>query len=137
MHELSIAHSLVELVTETARQHGAGRVRAVNLRLGALAGVVRGALEFCYGIATAQTALEGSTLDIRELPVIIHCAACDKDVELPDLAAFRCPQCGTPSGDLRQGRELEVESIEFGLNESDDDDVHARAGDPQGSPEQE
>lgn len=137
MHELSIAHSLVDVVSETAKQHRASRVRAVNLRLGALAGVVRGALEFCYEIATARTVLEGSALNIRELPVIIHCAACEKDLELPDLTAFRCPQCRTPSGDIRQGRELEVESIELELEENEADYVHARAGDPQGSPQQE
>ncbi len=137
MHELSIAHSLVDIVSETAKQNGASRVRAVNLRLGALAGVVRGALEFCYEIATAGTVLEGSTLNIRELAVVIHCEACGKDLELPDLAAFRCPECGTPSGDLRQGRELEVESIEFDVDENEADHVHARAPDPQGSPQQE
>lgn len=137
MHELSIAHSLVDVVSETAKQNGASRIRAVNLRLGALAGVVRGALEFCYEIATAGTALEGSTLNIRELPIVIHCGTCGKDVELPDLAAFRCPDCGTPSGDIRQGRELEVESIELDVDENEADHVHARAGDPQGSPQQE
>lgn len=140
MHELSIAHSLVEVVSETAKQNGASRVRAVHLRLGALAGVVRGALEFCYEIATAGTLLEGSELNIRELPVMIHCGVCGKDVELPDLAAFRCPECGTPSGDIRQGRELEVESIELDVEENDGNEadyVHARARDPQGSPQQE
>lgn len=136
MHELSIAHSLVQVVSETAKQNGASRVRSVNLRLGVLAGVVRGALEFCYEIATAGTALEGSTLNIRELPIIIHCGACGKDIELPDLTAFRCPECGTPSRDIRQGRELEVESIELDVDENEADHVHARARDPQGSPQQ-
>lgn len=137
MHELSIAHNLVELVGQTAKEHGAARVRAVNLRLGPLAGVVRGALEFCYGIAAAGTLLEGSELTIREVPVLIHCAVCEKDVALTDLTDFRCPQCGALSGDVRQGRELEVESIELDIDKKPADHVHSGAGDSQGRPQQE
>lgn len=35
------------------------------------------------------------------------------EVELPGIQRFRCPHCDTPSGDIRQGRELEIESIEI------------------------
>ena len=43
MHELSIAMSIVEMAEEEAEQRGA-QVNAVHLKLGALAGVVKGAL---------------------------------------------------------------------------------------------
>lgn len=111
MHELSIAHSLVTLVQQQLPP-GAVRVTAVDLRLGALAGVVRGALEFCYGIASAGTPLEGSALRIQELPVVIHCPRCQADRALSG-PAFRCPECSTPSGDVRQGRELDLAGIEY------------------------
>ncbi len=62
MHELSIAYSVVEIATQSAVEAGAVRVRSVQVRLGALSGVVRGALEFSYEIACAGTLLEGSTL---------------------------------------------------------------------------
>jgi Zn finger protein HypA/HybF involved in hydrogenase expression len=32
---------------------------------------------------------------------------------LESLQSFRCPHCGEPATDLRQGRELEIESIEI------------------------
>ncbi|MCC7033342.1 MAG: hydrogenase maturation nickel metallochaperone HypA [Acidobacteria bacterium] len=111
MHELSIAHSLVSLVQQQLPE-GVTRVTAVDMRLGALAGVVRGALEFCYGIATEGTPLQGSTLRIVELPVVIHCPECRADRPLEGLA-FRCPVCGRVSGDIRQGRELDLASIEY------------------------
>jgi hydrogenase nickel incorporation protein HypA/HybF len=111
VHELSIAQSLVSLVQQQLPE-GVTRVTAVDMRLGALAGVVRGALEFCYGIATEGTPLQGSTLRIVELPVVIHCPACDADQALEGLA-FRCPVCGTLSGDIRQGRELDLAAIEY------------------------
>jgi hydrogenase nickel incorporation protein HypA/HybF len=117
MHELSIAYNLVEIASESAKQAGAARVTAVHLRLGALAGVVRGALEFSYEIATADTMLDHSTLFVKELPVKVYCVPCDAEVELDSVQSFRCPRCETPSGDIRQGRELEIESIEIEMPE--------------------
>jgi hydrogenase nickel incorporation protein HypA/HybF len=67
MHELSIALSIVEGVTEEAQQRGEGIVRAVHLRLGKLSGVVRDALLFAYEAACAGTMLEGSELRVEEV----------------------------------------------------------------------
>ncbi len=120
MHELSIAYSLVEVASQSAQEAGTTRVRSVTLRLGALSGVVRDALEFCYEIATGDTLLAGSTLGVKELPVRIYCASCCKEVELASVQSFRCPQCDTPSGDIRQGRELEIESIEIDVPDEDE-----------------
>jgi hydrogenase nickel incorporation protein HypA/HybF len=113
MHELSIAYNLVEVASQSAVEAGAARVTAVHLRLGALSGVVRDALEFTYEIATADTLLAHSKLIVKELPVRVFCPACQAEVELASVQRFRCPKCDTPSGDIRQGRELEIESIEI------------------------
>jgi hydrogenase nickel incorporation protein HypA/HybF len=67
MHELSIALSIIDGVTEEAGQHGGGAVRAVHLRLGRLSGVVREALLFAYDQACEGTLLEGSELRIEEV----------------------------------------------------------------------
>lgn len=113
MHELSIASDLVELVTEAAENANAQRVTAVHLRLGVLAGVNAESLRFCYGVATQGTLLEGSRLDVLELPIVIHCLICNRDVEIADVPTMACPDCGTLSASVHQGRELEVESIEI------------------------
>lgn len=118
MHELSIAFSLVELASQSAAEAGATRVRAVHLRLGTLSGVVRGALEFSYEIAAEGTILAGSTLVVKELPVTVYCPECAREVELVSIQRFRCPLCDTLTGDIRQGRELEIESIEVDLPEA-------------------
>ncbi len=120
MHELSIAYSMVETVTQSALAAGATRVLSVRLRLGVLSGVVRGALEFGYEAATADTLLADSTLVVVELPVRIYCAVCDAEAELPSIQNFCCPHCNTPSGDVRQGRELEIESIEIDVPDAED-----------------
>lgn len=89
------------------------RILRVRLRVGALSGVVEGALQFGYEIATEGTPLAGSKLEVVSLPVVIYCKSCDATRELPGVQSFRCPVCGTPSGDIRQGRELEIESVEI------------------------
>ncbi len=119
MHELSIGYNLLELASQSAADAGATRVRAVHLRLGALCGMVRGALGFSYEIAIADTPLAGSALVVKELPVRVYCAFCAEEAELKSVQRFRCPQCDTPSGNIRQGREMEVESIEIDAPEGD------------------
>lgn len=119
MHELSIAESLVTTAA-AAIQANAGSdeldalaVSEVHLRLGRLAGVEKDSLLFCYDIVIDNTALAGSRLVIEELPVVIFCTSCQSEVELPGIQSFYCPRCGQPSGDVRQGRELELASIHF------------------------
>ncbi len=41
-----------------------------------------------------------------------------------DVNRFRCPICGTPSGDIRQGRELHIEGLEI---DARDDEAEAMA----------
>jgi hydrogenase nickel incorporation protein HypA/HybF len=127
MHELSIVSSIVETVTESLAAYPGARVVEVRLRVGALASVIQESLEFCYGIATEGTALEGSRLAVTTLPVVVHCAPCGQDVELAGVQSFRCPRCGElVSEEPLQGRELEIESIEIeeaieAARRSDDD----------------
>jgi len=113
MHELSIVASVVESVTESLEAYPHTRVVEVRLRVGALASVVVDSLEFCWGLATEGTPLEGSRLVVMTLPVVMHCAACAADVELEGVQSFRCPRCDEPCSDLRQGRELDIESFEI------------------------
>jgi hydrogenase nickel incorporation protein HypA/HybF len=113
MHELSIISNVVDSVLESLAAYPGARVKEVRLRIGALAAVVEDSLQFCYGIATDGSDLEGSKLTIRILPMVAHCDSCNKDVEIPSVQSFRCPQCDQPLSDLRQGREMEIDSIEI------------------------
>jgi hydrogenase nickel incorporation protein HypA/HybF len=113
MHELSIVASVVDTVTESVASYPGARVLEVRLKVGALASVVVESLEFCWGIATEGTPLDGAKLVVKTLPVVMHCVPCGMDVELAGVQSFRCPRCGEPSIDLRQGRELEIDSIEI------------------------
>ena len=91
MHELSIALSLVDLAQEEAGRQG-GRVCALHLRLGALAGVVPEALLASYEMACAETPLEGSRLVIEEVPVVVFCPRCQAQRPLEQRAVVLLPR---------------------------------------------
>ncbi len=113
MHELSIAHSLVEIATSAAEQARAKRVVEVRIAVGAMSGVSIESLVFCFDIATNGTLLEGSRLAIREVPLVVYCSVCAREVLLAEPNRFRCPDCGAPTPEIRQGRELDVEGLEI------------------------
>ena|ERR1035438_94712 len=113
MHELSIVSSVVDTVVESAAAYPGARVKEVRLRVGALASVVVDSLEFCWEIVTEGTALEGSVLCVNVMPVIVWCVPCGREVTLDGVQSFRCPVCGESTMDIRQGREMEIESIEI------------------------
>ncbi len=113
MHELSIANRIVELVTEQVHDAGARRATAVTLRIGALACVHEDALRFSFDLVREGTPLADAELRIVAVPVTIWCAACGREATLASIQKFACPDCGTPSGDIRSGRELDLESIEL------------------------
>ncbi|MEO8593877.1 MAG: hydrogenase maturation nickel metallochaperone HypA [Candidatus Solibacter sp.] len=111
MHELSIAASIVELATEEAEKRHI-EVVAIHLKLGALSGVVREALEGSYELVAAGTPLQLAALVIHEIPAVIYCPACHEPRELPSIQAFLCPVCGGPPGEVLQGRDLQVTALE-------------------------
>jgi hydrogenase nickel incorporation protein HypA/HybF len=99
-------------VTESLAAYPGARVKEVRLRVGALAAVIEDSLQFCYGIATEGTALEGSKLVVKMLPVVVHCGVrrgcgAGEPAELPLPALRRAVRRFAP------GRELEIDSIEI------------------------
>jgi hydrogenase nickel incorporation protein HypA/HybF len=112
VHELSIAMSIVEIAQEERERLG-GRVSAVHLKLGPMAGVVKDALLFSYDVACQDTPLEGSRLLIEEVPLVVFCPQCEVQRVVSPLHALCCPECGTPTPEIRGGRELEIVAMEI------------------------
>jgi hydrogenase nickel incorporation protein HypA/HybF len=113
MHELSIAMSIVDLAREEAESRGAPGVDVVHLKLGPLSGVVKEALLFSYEIACQQTLLEGSKLLIEEVPIVANCPACRERRHVQSIQSLRCAECGTPTPEILEGRELMVTALEL------------------------
>lgn len=113
MHELSIAVSIVEFATEEAERRGSTRVTAVHLRLGAFSGVVKDALLSSFEIACADTRLAGSRLIVEEVPLVVYCSRCDARRQVNSDHWLQCSECGTPTPEIVQGKELEVTALEL------------------------
>ena len=111
MHELSIALSLIDLAQDEGARLG-GRISAVHIKVGALSGVVRDALLFSYEVACHDTPLEGSQLVIEEVPLVVYCPTCDAERTLRSAQLLCCAECGTPTPQIREGRELELVALE-------------------------
>lgn len=116
MHELSIARSIVDVATEEARRQCCGKVTGVTLRIGRLSAVHEQALRYSFNLLVEATPLAGAGLTVIEVPVRIWCPGCEAEAELAGIQRLACPTCGHASGDIRAGRELEIESIEIDLD---------------------
>ena len=112
MHELSIAMSIVEMAQEEAETRGV-QVSAIHLKLGAMSGVVKEALLSCYELACEGTPLAGSRLVVDEVSVVVFCPSCCQPRPLSSIQLFACSECGAPTPDILQGKELEVVALEI------------------------
>ena len=113
MHELSIAMSIVELAEEESTRRGGALITAVHLKLGALSGVMKEALQSSYEMACEGTPLQGSQLIVEEVPVVVFCSACQANRPLHSMQLFCCAECGMPTPEIVQGKELEVVALEI------------------------
>jgi hydrogenase nickel incorporation protein HypA/HybF len=113
MHELSIALSIVDLASEEAERRGGVRVQAIHLRLGPLSGVVKEALLSAWDLAAEGSAVAGSRLVVEHVPVVVFCPTCQDRRTIASIQQFCCPDCGTPTGEVVSGRELEVFAMEI------------------------
>ena len=103
MHEFAVATSLVESVTEIAKERSASKVVEVHLKVGKLRVLSIDQLRFSYEILSKGTLLEGSRLSIEETPGFTRCPNCNytKSMETSDLTfhfllpKMTCPKCAT------------------------------------------
>jgi hydrogenase nickel incorporation protein HypA/HybF len=112
MHELSIAMSMIDQITEESESRGGLRVEAVHMKLGIFSGVDKDALLFAFELACEGSLLAGSRLVIETIPLVIYCVTCQKDRVPPSVYQLSCPDCGSPGQKIVTGREIEVASLE-------------------------
>jgi hydrogenase nickel incorporation protein HypA/HybF len=112
MHELSLIENVLDLAVERAEHHGADRIERITLRIGSLAGVDPDALQFAFEVAKAGSIAEAAQLVIEAVPAQCFCTQCVHIFPAAD-GCCECPSCGTISRDLRQGRELQLLSLQL------------------------
>jgi hydrogenase nickel incorporation protein HypA/HybF len=112
MHELSIAQALIEQVEAVQSAHDGRAVVSVGVRIGTWRLVVHESLDFYFQTLTKGTPLEGSRLEVETVPARGRCARCGEEfpVEAPLIV---CSVCGGVGGELVQGQELDLVSVEL------------------------
>lgn len=112
MHELSVAREILALVERHVSPAQVPLVRAVHVRIGALAGVVPDSLEFCFSAVVAGTAWHQATLVMEHVPAAARCLSCATEfaTEVPGAG---CPHCGSGTVRMVRGQELHVDAVDL------------------------
>ena len=111
MHELSLASAMVEQLQAAALREGASRIVAIEVVVGALSGVEREPLEFCFPVAAEGTLAEGAELRIEEQDVKVRCGACGQ-LGAPEPPGLACLSCGSLAVEVLEGRDFKVKAME-------------------------
>lgn len=117
MHELSLLGGVTDIVAQKC----AGKpVTAVGMTVGARSGVLVDALYSAWPIARHGTCCADAELRVTEQPATVWCPACDREQEIDEFFALTCPACGTPTADLRRGKEFQIDYIDVESNDEPD-----------------
>ena len=112
MHEMALASSVLQIVEDTARRHGAPRVSAVRLEIGRLSHVEPEALRFSFDVVTRDSLADGARLEIVATDGTAWCMRCSVSVALERLGD-PCPCCGSYQLQVTGGDDMRVKDIEI------------------------
>ncbi|MEW6046734.1 MAG: hydrogenase maturation nickel metallochaperone HypA [Bacillota bacterium] len=109
---MGIALWLLEQAGRVAAARGAGRVEAVEVRVGDLSGVEPDALQFAFEAAREAFPLcVHARLKVERVPLKVRCPACGHEGP-PSPMSFACSGCGSPRTTVVTGEELELVAVE-------------------------
>lgn len=114
MHETDMTKALLMTVQDWwESQPGQPKVQRIHLVVGQFTCVEPVSLQFAFEVQTRNTFLDGAELVIRETPLIAFCHPCQQEYTPTIGLQYACPTCGAPMEDIRSGRELKIERIEY------------------------
>ncbi len=110
MHELSLCGAIADIAT---RRAGERSVEVIHVQIGQLRQVVPDTLVFCWSLVTADTALDGSVLEVERVPALLKCRQCGAESDLSDSFTFVCTGCAGIDVAIISGEELLVTAVEL------------------------
>jgi hydrogenase nickel incorporation protein HypA/HybF len=111
MHELSLMEEVRHQALAAAAAEGAGRIEAITLRVGELAGVDPDALRFAFPVVMDGTIAAGAELHIESEAATCLCEPCGSSFHARD-GCCDCPRCGVISRRLLSGRDLRLVALQ-------------------------
>jgi hydrogenase nickel incorporation protein HypA/HybF len=117
MHEMGIAGSILAGVARELRRRPGARASKVGVRIGELAAIDRGALQFAFDALTIDSPLAGLQLAIEFCPPRGRCRECAREFDVRNFELL-CPACGSVNAECISGDELEFAFLEVEDDES-------------------
>ena len=114
MHETDMTKALIQTVKEWwKKQPTLPNIQKIHLLVGEFTCVEPMSLKFAFEVQTKDTFLDGVELIIKDSPLIAFCHPCQQEY-LPKVGErYACPTCHSPMEDIRSGRELKIDHIEY------------------------
>ena len=114
MHETDMTKALIVTIKDWYySQPEQSKIEKIHLVVGQFTCVEPMSLQFAFEVQTRDTFLQGAELAIKEVPLIAFCHHCQQEYK-PKLGLhYGCPDCNAPMEDIRSGRELKIDRIEY------------------------
>jgi hydrogenase nickel incorporation protein HypA/HybF len=117
MHEISLMQEALAIAIEQSQAQGATQIHRLEFHVGDLSGVVPEALAFAFEVVSAGTLAQNADLSLKTVPVRCYCCRCQQEFYPASSGisfwVYECPQCHDVSTDIRQGKTLELASVEI------------------------
>lgn len=120
MHETDMTKALILTLQdwqESQPEHP--KISCIHLIVGKFTCVEPVSLQFAFEVQIRNTFLDGARLIIQETPLIAFCHRCQQEYEPQIGIQYACPQCQSPMEDIRSGRELKIDRIEYNATTTD------------------
>lgn len=114
MHETDMTKALILTVKDWYNSQLEKRqIEKIHLIVGQFTCVEPVSLQFAFEVQTRNTFLENVELVIQEVPLIAYCHHCQQEYKPKLGLQYGCPDCHAPMEDIRSGRELKIDRIEY------------------------
>ena len=114
MHETDMTKALILTVKDWYEsQPDKPQIEKIHLIVGRFTCVEPVSLQFAWEVQTRNTFLAGVELAIQETLLIAFCHSCQQEYHPEIGLQYSCPDCNSPMEDIRSGRELKIDRIEY------------------------
>lgn len=114
MHETDMTKALILTVKDWYEsQTESLKIEKIHLIVGQFTCVEPLGLQFAFKVQTRSTFLADAELVIKNIPLIAFCHHCQQEYQPEMGLQYSCPNCNSPMEDIRSGRELKIDRIEY------------------------
>ncbi|MGV2829437.1 hydrogenase maturation nickel metallochaperone HypA [Myxosarcina sp. GI1(2024)] len=114
MHETDMTKALILTIKDWYHsQPEPLQIEKIHLIVGQFTCVEPVSLQFAFEVQIRNTFLAGVELAIAETFLIAFCHACQREYRPEIGLQYSCPDCNSPMEDIRSGRELKIDRLEY------------------------